>query len=89
MRFNKNKSRISQDLKVNDIRAEEKSVSQCIVHTLTSFAIVLFQVRFSKLSIIQFVKFYYYNKYKIVQNKSIQGTFGSLFCIYNISLQIT
>ena len=72
MRFTKNKSRISQDLKVNDIRAEEKSVSQCIAYTLISFAIVLFQVRFSKLSNIQFFKFYYRNKYKIIQDKPIK-----------------
>ncbi len=71
MRLNKNNSRISQYLKVKDLRSRGKRISQCIAHTLTRITIVLSQVEISKLSNNQFIKFYTCNKYNIAQNRPI------------------
>ena len=69
MRFNKNKNRNFQYLKVKDLRTKEKGVSQCIVYTLTKRVGALSKGKISKLSKIIF---YNCSKYKIIHYRSIR-----------------
>lgn len=86
MKFDKNKNRNSQYLKIKNLRCGEKSVGQCIAYILTKRAIVLFKSKISKLSKIIF---YNCSKYKIIQNRSIRKLLIHFVVFINCSFRIT